>query len=255
MPVHTNAAVTQVDARPDIARGGVGLVKVSTWDVGTPERQRAAIEAIGAAWRKRSWPDLGLLSYTVHVGNDGRTLLHYSQWTDEDAYQQFFSAGFRDERNAEIDAAVPGIQRLGLHSYELYRGGRGNPDDLRIPGCVVIVEVEFDGPDRDRQRDWVDGVFDALASDPGLTAAEGPDGDDRPGAAGISGWFHLGADGTRVLNYAEWTDAASHVAALAAPGDGIGSATEAWERVHSYPGVRESRVNRYTPGLSLHPGA
>ncbi|MEU5976716.1 antibiotic biosynthesis monooxygenase [Streptomyces sp. NPDC047315] len=250
MPVHANEVVVRPDARPDIARDGVGLVKVSTWDVGTPERQRAAIEAIGAAWRKRSWPDLGLLSYTVHVGNDGRTLLHYSQWTGEDAYQQFFSEGFRDERNAEIDAAVPGIRRLGLHSYELYRGGRGNPGDLRVPGCVVIVEVEFDGPDRDRQRDWVDGVFDALASDPGPA-----DGEPGPHAAGISGWFHVSTDGTRVLNYAEWTDATSHVTALAAPGEGIGSPTDAWDRVHSYPGVGESRVNRYTPGLSLSPGA
>ncbi|MEV3991669.1 antibiotic biosynthesis monooxygenase [Streptomyces sp. NPDC049837] len=233
--------ISRPHARPDLHRPGVGVVKVSTWRVGTPERQRAAVDAIEATWRKRDWPDVGLLSYSVHIGEDGDTLLHYSQWTDEEAYQEF-SRTHRDGRNAEIDAAVPGIERVGLYSYERYRSGALNPDDTRVPGCVVIVDVEFDGPDADRQRDWVDGVFEALETDP------------NPHPGGISGHFHVSLDGTRVLNYAEWESAEAHKEALAAPGDGVGSATPQWTRVRAYPGVVRNGVKRYTPALSLSAG-
>ncbi|QGV81251.1 antibiotic biosynthesis monooxygenase [Streptomyces ficellus] len=234
--------VSEPHARPDLRRPGTGVVKVSTWRVGTPERQRAAVDAIAAAWRRRDWPDVGLRSYTVHIGEDGDTLLHYSQWTSEEAYEEFFRS-HRDERNAEIDAAVPGIERVALHSYALYRSAPPDPDDHRVPGCVVIVDVEFDGPDPDRQRAWVDGVFDALAGDP------------APHPGGMSAHFHLGLDGTRVLNYAEWESAGAHVEALAAPGDGVGSDTPQWRKVLTFPGVVGGGVKRYAPALSLGAGA
>ncbi|MER5848967.1 antibiotic biosynthesis monooxygenase [Streptomyces sp. NPDC002012] len=230
----------QFESRPDLARNDVGLVKASTWDVGTPERQRQTVEAIRKAWDSREWPHPGLLSYTVHVGEDGKTLFHYTQWSGEQAYQDFFRHG-RDERNADIDAAVPGIRRLGLHTLELYRSaGLG---EEREPGCVVIVDVEFDGADKARQRDWVDTVFEALGTDP------------APAPGGISGHFHVSTDGTRVLNYAEWESARAHADALAAPGDGVGSRTPQWERVRSYPGVSGGGVHRYTPALSMRPRA
>ncbi|MER6604414.1 antibiotic biosynthesis monooxygenase [Streptomyces sp. NPDC000927] len=229
-------------SRPDLARNDVGLVKASTWDVGTPERQRRTVEAIREAWDGREWPHAGLLSYTVHTGEDGKTLFHYTQWSGERAYQDFFRHG-RDERNADIDAAVPGIRRLGLHSLEMYRSKGPGEGDGREPGCVVIVDVEFEGADKARQRDWVDTVFEALGTDPALAPE------------GISAHFHVSVDGTRVLNYAEWESARAHADALAAPGDGIGSRTPQWERVRSYPGVAASTVNRYAPALSIGPRA
>ncbi|MFD3485934.1 antibiotic biosynthesis monooxygenase [Streptomyces sp. NPDC058665] len=231
----------RVTTVPRITRPGVGVVKVSTWRVGTPERQRAAVDAISEAWRRWDWPDGGLLSYSVMAGEDGETLLHYSQWRDEAAYQDFVRAG-RDARNAEIDAAVPGIERMGLGSYELYRSGEAAEGDTRVPGCVVIVDVEFDGPDRVRQREWTNAVFAALDNDPY----------DRTGA--ISAHFHVGTDGTRVLNYAEWESAEDHIAALNSPGEGIGSDTEQWEKVQNFPGRVGGTVNRYTPAISLSAG-
>ncbi|MEU4349833.1 antibiotic biosynthesis monooxygenase [Streptomyces sp. NPDC023838] len=230
------------DALPDLRRPGVGVVKSSVWRMGTPERQRAAVAAIAEAWGSRDWPDVGLLSYSVYTGTDGDGLLHYSQWESEAAYQDFFRR-FRDGRNAEIDAAVPGIERVGLHSYELYRSSDPRPGDPRTPGCVVIVDVEFEGPDPDRQRAWVDGVFEALDSDPALP----------------SGWlaaqFHTSLDGTRVLNYAEWESERAHVEALAAPGAGIGSKTPQWARVRDFPGVTGGGVTRYLPALTVTPAA
>ncbi|MER5895182.1 antibiotic biosynthesis monooxygenase [Streptomyces sp. NPDC001876] len=231
---------TQFDSRPEITRSDSGLVKVSTWDTGSPERQRQTVEAVRSAWAGRDWPHPGLLSYTVHTGEDGRTLLHYSQWTGEEAYRDFVRDG-RDARNAEIDAAVPGIERLGPHTFELYRSGV-TEGDTREPGCVVIVDVEFDGPDPARQRDWVDAVFEALGTDP------------APAPGGIAAYFHLGTEGDRVLNYAEWETAQAHVDALAASGEGVGSPTPQWQRVQNYPGVSGGGVHRYTPVLSLRAG-
>ncbi|WTK98917.1 antibiotic biosynthesis monooxygenase [Streptomyces sp. NBC_01508] len=231
----------RVSTVPEINRPGVGVVKVSTWRVGTPERQCAAVDAISGAWRSRDWPDGGLLSYSVLVGEDGESLLHYSQWRDETAYQDFVRTG-RDERNAEIDAAVPGIERLGLASYELYRSGEPAEGDTRVPGCVVIVDVEFEGPDPARQRAWTDTVFAALDHDPY----------ERSG--GIAAHFHASTDGTRVLNYAEWENAEGHIEALNSPGDGVGSSTEQWEKVQNFPGLAGSTVKRYTPAISLAGG-
>lgn len=231
---------------PDPLRPGVGFVFASTWRVGTPERQQAAVEAITKAWESRSWPQEGLLSYSVYTGSDGETLLHYSQWRDLAAYDALVedTANGRESRNAEIDAAVPGIERVRLDKYELYRSGSVNEGAVepRVPGCIVTVEVDFDGPDPARQRDWVDSVFQAIATEEHI----------HPG--GISAHFHTSLDGTRVLNYAEWESEQAHIAALAEPGVGVGSATEEWRRVREYPGVVHSAVRRYRPAVSLSPG-
>ncbi|MCC5034464.1 antibiotic biosynthesis monooxygenase [Streptomyces sp. WAC 00631] len=227
----TAAHPRSVPHRPDITRPDAGARFFSTWRVGTPQRQRAVVAAVAATWAERPWPTRDLLAYHVYTGTDGDTLLHHSQWTDKAAYHAFVRT-HRQERNDEIDAAVPGIERVGIAAYELYRS-RSLRDPGAVPGCVVVVDVEFDGPDRARQRAWVDAVFEALDGEP----------QSRPG--GISANFLLSTDGTRVLNYAEWTSEEAHADALAAPGDGVGSATEGWRRVQSFPGLLRSDVKRY----------
>ncbi|MFF6882508.1 antibiotic biosynthesis monooxygenase [Streptomyces sp. NPDC012421] len=235
-------AVAHPDARPDLHRPGVGAVLVSTWRVGTPERQRAAVEAIRKAWESRAWPDLGLLSYSVLAGTDGDTLLHYSQWTEQRAYDDFVRT-YRDDRNAEIDAAVPGIERVELRRYgPIHRStARGATSTGELPGVVVIVEADFDPADAGRREEWVDGVFAALDEDAAT----------RPVPGGISGQFHLSTDGGRVLNYAEWESERAHEEWLAddAP------LSEAWARVQHHPALTGGRVRRYAPALSLSAGA
>ncbi|MFJ8663754.1 antibiotic biosynthesis monooxygenase [Streptomyces sp. NPDC093795] len=232
-------AVAHPDARTDFHRPGVGAVLASTWRVGTPERQRAAVEAIRTTWESREWPALGLLSYSVYTGTDGDTLLHYSQWTTEQAYEDFVLT-YRGDRNAEIDAAVPGIERVVLHRYAPPYRSRvlDEPSARALPGAVAVVEVDFEGPDHERQKDWVDTVFTAMDGDAGK----------RPAHGGIGAHFHLSTDGTRVLNMAEWESEEAHTEWLDAPLDG------AWARVHRYPGLAASRVRRYTPALSLSAG-
>ncbi|MGW7569700.1 antibiotic biosynthesis monooxygenase [Streptomyces tendae] len=231
----------RTDAHPDLARPDALAPFFSTWRVGTPERQRQTVEAIARTWESRPWPAEDLRGYHVYTGHDGSTLLHHSQWASEQAYEAFVKT-HRQERVDEIDTAVPGIERLGLGRYRRYRSARReDPAAAVVPGCIVIVEVEFEGPDPDRQRAWVDAVFEALQSEP----------NPRPG--GLSAHFHLSTDGTRVLNYAEWESARAHRDALTAPGDGVGSSTSQWERVQTWPGLKSSTVNRYDHVLGLVP--
>ncbi|MFD7297213.1 antibiotic biosynthesis monooxygenase [Streptomyces sp. NPDC059897] len=135
---------------PDPARPDAGLAFLSTWDVGGPDGQRDVLDAVGRAWESRPWPHPGLLAYSVYAGDDGATLLHHTQWRGLDDYDEFFrgagdSAGNgRDDRNAEIDAAVPGIRRLGLHKTRRLRGIWG-PAHGRGP-AFVAVQVSADEP-------------------------------------------------------------------------------------------------------------
>lgn len=229
----------RTDVHPDLTRPEAGAPFFSTWRVGTPLRQRQTVEAIARTWEARPWPADGLLGYHVYTGHDGSTLLHHSQWRGEQAYESFVRT-HRQERVDQIDTAVPGIERLGLGRYRRYRSARRDGDP-RVPGCVVIVDIEFEGADPERQRAWVDAVLAALEAEP------------EPHSGGISAHFHLSTDGTRVLNYAEWESARAHAEALAAPGDGVGSATELWHRVQNWPGLKGSTVSRYDHALGLLP--
>jgi len=73
---------------PDVTRPDVGLVLVGEWNVATPERQRVAVDAAMAAWDDVPWPE-GLLAHHGFVGIDNASVLHYIQWTSEEAIRAF----------------------------------------------------------------------------------------------------------------------------------------------------------------------
>jgi hypothetical protein len=224
---------------PEIARPDASTVLVSEWKVGTQERQQALVEAFVAAFatsgKDAPWPQ-GLLSVNLFLSADGETVLNYAQWTDDDAHHEFARTN-RRLRVDQIDRAVPGIERSEPINYRLYRSGVR--PDAPVPGCVVIVSVEFDGPDEQRQRRWVDNVFEALEAETEL----------HPG--GISGHFHISVDGARVLNYAEWTSEEAHREAIERSGQGsIGSGSK-WREVQNFPGIKSSGYKRYRLARSL----
>jgi Antibiotic biosynthesis monooxygenase len=199
-----------VDPFPDITRPDAAQVLVRSWTLRDDAEQRALAEALADRGAPSSE---GPIARTLLLGTDEPHVLTYTQWARQ--------------------ARIPAAEHRTSIAYELYRSsGRPNPPR---PGCIVIVSVRFEGPDPERQRRWIDTVFDALGSETEL----------HPG--GISGHFHVSIDGTRVLNYAEWTSAAAHREALG-PGGTVGRST-AWQRVHSFPGVVESSVARYRPFL------
>lgn len=208
--------------------------------MGTPSRQRQTVEAVAETWERRPWPADGLLGYYVYTGHDSFTLLPHSRWVDEQA-DAAYVATRRQERVDEVDTAVPGYRTAVAGPVPVLpqsRSGRPGGAGARLHrdrGCGVRR------PRPERQRAWVDAVVEALEGEP------------NPHPGGICAHFHLGTDGTRVLNYAEWESAQAHLEALAAPGDGIGSGTARWERVQTWPGLKSSTVGRYDHGLGLLP--
>ncbi|CAL9609560.1 hypothetical protein SUDANB145_05589 [Streptomyces sp. enrichment culture] len=217
----------RTDTHPDLTRPDAGAPFFSTWRVGTPERQRQAVEAIARTWERRPWPADGLRSYHVYTGHDGETLLHHSQWASEQAYEAFVKT-HRQERVDEIDAAVPGIERLGLGRYRRHGGLERAAGDTRVPGLVVVVRAEFAPEAAERRAGWTDRLLGTIERGPGL----------------ISAHFHLSTDGTHVLNYAEWESAGAYDDGPAAH----------WDGARTWPGLRGFTSGRYGHALGLVPG-
>ncbi|MFF7870047.1 antibiotic biosynthesis monooxygenase [Streptomyces qaidamensis] len=225
----------RTEQHPDPTDPRIGAPFFSTWRLGTPERQRQAVEAIGRTWERRPWPTADLLGYHVYAGQDGSTLMHYSQWSSAQAFEAFVKV-HRQERVDEVDTAVPGIERVGLARYRRYRSRERAVGDTRVPGLVVTVRIDFEAGGEGRREEWTDLVLKAVEDDP-------------EGHAGLlSAHFHMSADGGHVLNYAEWESDEAYDRALAAP------RTDAWERVRTYPGMAGVTGSRYVHALGLHPG-
>lgn len=211
---------TTVASFPELTRTDATVAMVTTWRVGDRDRQLTVAEAVAGAWRTRHWPSADLLSYSVFGSTRGDTLLHYSQWTTTD------SAAVREqlrERWSEVNASVPGIERLGGHQYWRYRSTQRRPR-TSTPGCYVTVRAEFSRPDA---RRWADGVFEASALDP------------RPVPGLIGAHFHLSLDGRHMLNLAEWSDEQAHRRQVDESGGPVRTATQL------FPGLTRFSFERF----------
>ena len=235
--------VYRVDELPDLTRtDDVAAVLFSHWAVGSAERQDATIESTGDVWNARPWPHRHLLSYSMFACTDGDYLLNYTQWSQRSAHEVYV----RTERKPRINAVDEAVrdadvhgetQRLGVVYYRRYRGTeRIGPD---VPGCHVVVIVEFDGPDERRQKRWADGALAAM--DAAGTRADGL----------IAAHLHLSDDGTRVLNFAEWESDAAHENAADVHGLGFGSGAPEWRAMERFPGVTGVVTRRYHFQLNL----
>ncbi|MFI0352877.1 hypothetical protein [Actinomadura sp. 9N407] len=184
----------------------------SEWTVRTPERQRTTVETLVDVWTEASWPE-GLYSYSFYLGTDGSTLLHYSQWQDDQAFRDFTESG-RKPRVDRVDAAVPGIERHDLAFYRLHRSFAADGERSE-PGIVVTEFIEAEGLEDAYRK--ADGLADARerARPSGLVAAG----------------LHVSSDGRRILDYSEWT------------------AQEAFDASEGDAGTR--RIKRFRPYRSL----
>lgn len=236
MPLSEDPTIAELESSslPDIRRPDSTLVLASEWQVGSAERQRLAVDLAVAAWRRIPWP-AGLLSISWFISLDGEAVVTYSQWAGVE-FADAFARGDGPTVFRDLLPEIPGLTLAPPTRYRLYRSG--TREDAPVPGCVVFVSVEFDGPDAARQRSWVELVFEALAGTP-------------PPPGGISGHFHVSLDGTQVLNYAEWVDADAHTKALEeSGGTAIGDGVK-WRAVQTYRGIIRSGFRRCTLARSL----
>jgi quinol monooxygenase YgiN len=215
------------DTLPNITRPDARFVLISQWQVAGSQLQRKAVDAAMQVWERFAWPE-GLLSYACYLGTDNQTILHYSQWSHEEAHRQFLRND-PPERLRLITEAVP-IARTGIDAFRLYRSIVA--DTPAKPGCIVIVREAFERPDITPR--WIDAVLVALAAE------------ESPPEGGISGHFHISTDGLRMVNYAEWVSAQAHQNALNKPGEAASDRSLLWQTVRHFPGRKNTgSVERY----------
>ncbi|WP_078872051.1 antibiotic biosynthesis monooxygenase [Streptomyces sp. NRRL S-337] len=186
----------RADVFPQVRRAGVGTVLISEWDAGGPEGQRAVLDGVARAWEGAPLP-AGFVSRVLFAGTDGRSVLDYAQWTGDAAHEEFMrgeDTGLREQIAGGAPAAVGDGGDTGPTRYRLYGSllPQGEPED---PGCVVRVAFRTAG--HEAARALVDGLLDLI-------------GGVQPGEGGIASHFHISEDGTRVVNYSEWTTAEAH---------------------------------------------
>lgn len=151
---------TEIAPRPDLTRPDAGIVTLSTWDTGTPHRLRQAVDAVRAVWTPGDRPHPGPLSRTVYAGEDDRSLLHQARGPVRTPTR---SSRARPATPAPPRSTRPSPASNGGSRAPWSRTAPGPRSTTPAPGCVVIVDMRFHGPDPARQRARSDAVFEAPA--------------------------------------------------------------------------------------------
>ncbi|MER5302589.1 hypothetical protein ABT039_24425 [Streptomyces lasiicapitis] len=221
---------------PDILRDDSGHVLMSEGDSGGSARQRAVIQGVFEAWKRHPVPD-GFLSQAFFAGTDGRTVLHYAQWTSADAHRVFVE----DEANQVLARgiqAVIGADPEGPGVYRLYRSMKPAAATRGVsPGVVVRVAFDTDGDATARR------LIDTIVDHYGGVQPPGDDG------GGLASHFHIRQDGLRVVNYSEWTSEEAHQRMFENHIDVEDGGPMAV--IKDVPGVRVLGFQRFLPGLGL----
>lgn len=250
-----SAMTSETDTQPDITRPGVDIAAVSQWESTVAADQRVRFDDLMDTWALT--PPHGLLSFSCFEGSSpikdfgsprGTTdnpqhgsaatprFMTYEQWSTEEAYRAFLKTP--QPRSLLADALVTpvSVQLRVSAVYRLYRSHRNAISGATKPTShnIVINTVDFDGPDEQRLRQWIDNVVDALEAEPSAI----------PGM--ISAHLHVSTTGDRVLNFAEWTSEQAYDEALATGPRGVGqSDLPEWRKIKNFPGVIGDTVNQY----------
>lgn len=187
---------TKSDAMPLIDRSDVTTVIVEIVATTDAEHQHSAAPLVIKHWELAKWPS-ALLTQTLFISTDGKTLLTYSQWSEITEARQALGD--------EYGAARPDWESLGIEpgtpkAYELYR--RVRPTELPDPPpparCFPAAFFAMDS--RDAAQAWVDGLLDK---------EEQNEGDERAYPGALAANFHVAADGVFLLS--EWVSEAEAV--------------------------------------------
>ncbi|WP_052229968.1 hypothetical protein [Streptomyces sp. CT34] len=157
------------------------------------------MDGVARAWEETPLPD-GFLSRVLFAGTDGRSVLNYAQWTSDSAHREFLrteGTGLADRVAGVLDRVgdADGFGDSGPGRFRLHGSLLLPEGEAPEPGCVVRVAFRTAG--HGPARRLVDGLLEMF-------------GGRQSGDGGIASHFHISEDGTRVVNYSEWTDPQSH---------------------------------------------
>ncbi|MCB5909987.1 antibiotic biosynthesis monooxygenase [Streptomyces pinistramenti] len=171
---------------PDLRRADAATVFVGQRHVPNRADAHRELERTAVEWSSVPWP-AGILSFSCYLSVEEDTVLTYVQCAGGNS-AQLFVRSFHERAGA------------GSVEYRLTRSVLP-PGSSGSPACVVIATFDVDGAER--QERVVSSLVEAL---------DGMPPEQSPGM--LSANFHASIDGTRVLNYAEWTSDDAHLAFL-----------------------------------------
>lgn len=197
------------------------VVVTSRWQTTDRSAQRAMADAVMARWQHLPWPE-GCLSIACFLSTDGQLVMLYSQWKDEQQYRRRPAAPGHSVADLIIDreSAVTYLDTIVSRPAgpPAARAAEGP-----FAGCVALVSIATDGPDRQRQAAEAISAFGT---------------DTHPGA--IGGHLLFSLDGAHVILYAEWTSEEAHREAIA--GIAFGGQRGIFDGT---PGIRGLSMHRY----------
>jgi hypothetical protein len=171
------------------------------------------LDEIVDAWGQARWPK-EILTFSCYLSTDGDNVMTYTQCADADVYRPFVRS-------------LPAVSaRVEPVEYRLHRSVVHDPT-AGVPGALVAATFDVDGVER--QQRIVASVAGHLEQAPH---------DELAGL--IASHFHVSLDGTRVVNFAEWTTDEAHVTFL------DGAARHGSLRIaEEMPGIRPIGFKRY----------
>lgn len=190
-----------------------GVVVISREQVADRAAQRELADRAALHLRREPWPE-GLRSTSWLLSTDGGLVLRYDHWDDQRSYRKHATAEPSDAIVCHPPAPAP--QR---------------PAEGPFAGCVALVIIGTDGPERQREATARIASFGAQS---------------QPGALG--GHVLSSLDGTRVVLYAEWTSEEAHREAVAGPA--YGGQRGIFDGV---PGIEGLAMHRYQLYRSANP--
>lgn len=214
----------RIESPPDITRADADIAVITIRHTGGAARQKEIAEAAGSSRGHEAWPG-GLLSWSLFASTDGQALMAYEQWGGEQALDRALAMP------TPYVPGIPGTEPSPPVRYRLYRSHVIDAGQGAV-GCIVTPVFDTDGPER--QRHFVNDVFTITK-------------DVTPMPGSIAAHFHTSTDGTRVFNYAEWSDEQAHIDALTAD-----DPKQVRRRVsREIPGVRPCGYHRWSLSTAL----
>lgn len=201
----------QFPAHPDPSRPGLTRAVFRVVTVESPVRQQAVLETLRQEIQQARDQGDEVQAAGFYASFDGTAALLFAQ----------YPAGTK----AGLGQSVGDI-------YDLYRGERidGSTDEA---GCVALITMEFDPPEPDTARAFIDSVFTGWEDEvvPGMIGAH----------------FFINQTGSRAFNFAQWTDQDAHKAFMHG-GDNDGDEPEPEQPPSaSSPGSASWTVRQYYP--------
>ncbi|WP_405739935.1 hypothetical protein OG422_04535 [Streptomyces sp. NBC_01525] len=209
----TESTTRSPSAMPDLAHPDAHAVFMTYRYVADADQGRALLDEIADAWEKAERPK-EILAFFCYLSTDGTTVMTYAQCTDSAVYRPF--AGGLPAASARVEPI-----EFRLHRSVVLSPTAGPPN--------ALVTALFDVDGAERQQRIVASVAENLERAPA---------DEYTGL--IASHFHLSVDGTRVINFAEWTSDEAHVVFL----DGA-TRHSSLRITNDMPGVRPIGYRRY----------